>query len=407
MTATAGRSAVVVGAGITGLVTACRLAETGWQVTVIEARSGPGEGSSRGNAGQLLFDRIGAMGSPGFLRALPRTLTDRSQGIGALGLARPDRWGWTARFLRQCSSAAWRRNTARMLELARQSRDGFHGFRDRHAIDFDWRRPGKLVVQPSAEALAGAAANAAFEAQFGGRHEVVSAEDCLAREPALAGGSRAIAGAIYLPDAEVGDCHAFCAGLARVLVGLGGTLRYDTEVTGLRRSGGRVVAVDTPTGPVEADITVLATGPSVGRLLGGAFAGRKPVVGVRGVSLTFPAGPRPPDLSVTDAGGKFVVLRLGQRVRVAGIASFSDVARVLPGEIATLRDKARALMPEAADWGAAPDAWSGLRPQTPDDLPMIGKAGAENLYVNAGQGSLGWTFAFGSAERLLAAVAAG
>ena len=61
-------------------------------------------------------------------------------------------------------------------------------------------------------------------------------------------------------------------------------------------------------------------------------------------------------------------------------------------------------MPEAADYDAPPEAWSGQRPQTPDDLPMIGRAGAENLFVNAGHGSLGWTFAFGSAERLLTAI---
>jgi D-amino-acid dehydrogenase len=127
---------------------------------------------------------------------------------------------------------------------------------------------------------------------------------------------------------------------------------------------------------------------------------------VRGVSLTYPAGAAAPDLSVTDAGGKFVVLRLGDRLRVAGFAAFSDRLEVAPEEIALLRGKARALMPGAARYDDAPEAWAGLRPQTPDDLPMIGRAGAENLFVNAGQGSLGWTFAFGSAERLLQAVGA-
>ena len=406
-------TAVVVGAGIIGLTTACRLAESGYRVTVVEARDAVGAGSSRANAGQLLFDRVSAMGSPGFLKSLPATLADRRQGVGAWGLAAPARWPWTARFLRQCTGAAWRRNTEAMLALARTSQISFHGFTERHPVEFGWRRPGKLIVHPTEAALAAAARTAAFQAQFGGRHEVLTAAQCRAREPALGGGAAGFAGAIHLPDAELGDCRAFCEGLVTVLQDrLGGTVLTGTTVTGVLRSGDRVRALATDRGAIDGDLFVLATGAAAGAAAGamagerlaGRFAGRKPIAGVRGVSLTFPAGDAPPDLSVTDAGGKFVVLRLGDRVRAAGFAAFSDRLEVRDAEVALLTDKARALMPGAARWEAAPEVWAGLRPQTPDDLPMIGRAGAANLYVNAGQGSLGWTFAFGSAERLLAAV---
>ncbi|MFC2969719.1 FAD-dependent oxidoreductase [Acidimangrovimonas pyrenivorans] len=399
-----GLRAVVVGAGITGLTSACRLAESGYRVTVIEARDGPGDGSSHANAGQLLFDRVSAMGSPGFLKSLPKTLADRSQGVGALGLAAPGNWPWALAFLRQCSASAWRRNTRDMLELARLSKPAFHGFLDRHPLAFDWRRPGKLIVHPTEAALAAAARTADFQARFGGRHAVLTAEETLAREPALQGTARPIAGAIHLPDAELGDCRAFCAGLVGVLRDrLGGEVRFGTKATGLVRRNGLVQALATPQGDIPADLFVLATGRAAELLP--RFRGRKPLVGVRGVSLTYPAGPAAPELSVTDAGGKFVVLRLGDRVRVAGFAAFTDDTTPTDAECALLRDKGRSLMPGAAEYDAAPEAWAGLRPQTPDDLPMIGRAGADNLFVTAGQGSLGWTFAFGSAERLLQAVA--
>ena len=60
----------------------------------------------------------------------------------------------------------------------------------------------------------------------------------------------------------------------------------------------------------------------------------------------------------------------------------------------------------APQWQPPLDAlqpWAGLRPATPTGLPCIGRAGRwRNLYVNAGQGALGFTLAFGSAAVLAA-----
>ena len=401
------KTAVIVGAGIIGLTSACRLAENGYVVTVIERDSAPGNGSSKGNAGQLLFDRIGAMGSASFLRALPATLLDRSQGVRVHGLVHPSRWDWTRRFLRECTQQAWQRNTASLLELAHLSRDAMETFRTRHRMDFEWRKPGKLVTYATEKGLEAAARSAEFQGQFGGRHEILSPEDCFRLEPALRQTRRAIAGAVYLPDAEVGDCHKCCHELARILQDkLGGVIRYNTALTGLERNGGRVTGLRCGSEVIGGSVFVLATAGATGKLLRAAFAGKKPIVSVSGISLTYPVGTVPPDLSVTDTAGKFVLVRLGDRLRVTGMAVFSEKLSVQPADVQTLQHKARQLMPDAAAFKAAPDIWIGARPQTPDDLPMICQAGARNLFVNAGHGSLGWTLAFGSAERLLEAVRA-
>jgi D-amino-acid dehydrogenase len=394
--------AVVVGAGIVGLATACRLAESGYDVTVIERLGAPGAGSSRGNGGQLLFDRISAMGSPAFLRALPRSLFDRSQGLRVQGLAHPSRWPWAGRFLRESSEAGWQRNTAKMLALAHLSRQSFDAFRTRHEICFEWRRPGKLVTYATAQGVEAAAKAAAFQGQFGGRHEIVSRQECFNLEPALAHTSRPIAGAVYLPDAEVGDCHRCCGELARILqTKLGGKIIFNTTLTGLESASGRIVGLRCAERIIGGDLFVIATGMAAGSFLPRSFSGCKPIVSVLGLSLTYPVGTNPPNLSVTDASGRFVIARLGNRLRVAGGALFSDRLRIRVSDVQVLKSKAEALMPQAARFEAAPEPWIGGRPQTPDDLPMIGRAEFVNLFVNAGHGSLGWTLAFGSAERLL------
>lgn len=395
------KTAIVIGAGVVGLTSALRLAEAGYEVTVLERGSEVCDETSKANAGQLLYDRIGAMGSVGFLRGVPGAVFDPDQGMSLWGLANPVRWPWAMAFLRQCTGPRWQENTRRLLEIAGRSKLEMPMLQARYGVAFDWRKSGKLMVHPTEARLQVADQGLKFQAQFGGEHQMVDRAACLALEPALAGTTRPIAGGIYLPDASVGDCRKFGQQIAAVLTGqLGGVIKFGVEVTGLDKSGGHVIGAQTNQGQFEADLFVVASGQSAGALLRGPFEGKKRIIGVKGVSLTFPAGETPPDLSVTEAAGRFVVMRLGDRVRVTGYAIFSDSAEVKPAYVQALTAKAQSLMPKAARYDVTPEVWTGRRPQTPDDLPMIGQAGAQNLFVNAGHGSLGWTLALGSAAIL-------
>lgn len=397
-----GQTAVVVGAGIVGLTSALRLAEAGYAVTVLERNDTVCVGSSKANAGQLLYDRIGAMGSVGFLRGVPGAVFDADQGMSMIGLVNPARWPWALAFLRQCTSHRWRENTRQLLEIAARSKQEMPEFQTRYNLAFDWRKSGKLVVHPTEERLRAADQSLQFQAQFGGEHEVFDRAKCLEYEPALRGTTRPIAGGIYLPDASIGDCRMLGGEIANLLCEkLGGQVKCGVQVTGLVKRAGRVTAVQTNQGEITADLFVIASGKSANDLLRAKFAGKKRITPVKGLSLTFPVGEAAPDLSVTEAAGRFVVMRMGDRVRVTGYAIFSDGEQIKPAYIQALTDKAKSLMPKAARYDVAPEFWVGIRPQTPDDVPMIGNAGAQNLFVNAGHGSLGWTLALGSAAVLL------
>ncbi|MCF6233533.1 MAG: FAD-dependent oxidoreductase [Rhodobacteraceae bacterium] len=392
---------VVVGAGIIGLTSALYLAQAGFSVVVVEREPGPCENASKANAGQLLYDRIAAMAAPGFPASQAKALFQSDQGVHVSGLLHPGRWPWAGAFLRQCTTAAWQRNTSALLEIAHRSRSAMTTVTNRYALDFDWRKPGKLVLYSTAAGLADAHEKFEFQTRFGGRHEVLSAAECVTREPALKGTTREIAGGIYLPDAEVGDCRKFGIALASVLVDqLDVQINYGVEILELVRDKSRIQALRTRNGLINGDVFVLAAGKANANLAPGRFLGKKPITGIKGISLTFPLGDAAPDLSVTDTTGKFVVLRLGNRVRVAGYAMFSDDPEITQSHVEKLTEKARGLMPHAALFNETPDTWVGFRPTTPDDLPMIGRVHSENLFVNAGHGSLGWTLALGSAEIL-------
>jgi D-amino-acid dehydrogenase len=396
-----GKKVIIVGAGVVGLASAYRLANTGYEVTIVEQAAAPASGTSKGNAGQLLYNHISAMGSPGFLRTLPRTMFDRDGGVSVLGLIHPSKWPWGIAFLRQCTNKAWQQNTKSLIEIAHRSQKAMAEFTDKHDMDFSWRKPGKLLVHATAESLAAADETAQFQALMGGRHQVLDRAQCLEREPALEATSRQIAGAIYLPDAEIGDCHRFCQGLAAILTEkLNVRISYGVEITGLEQKNGRVTALTSRQGLIEGDIFVLATGRIASKLLPGRSSNIEPVTGVKGLSVTFPTGDDAPDMSVTDVAGKFVVMRQGDEVRVAGYAIFSDNLTINPDHVSRLIDKARALMPGAALYEQPSQIWAGLRPQTPSALPIIKQAAAKNLYINAGHGSTGWILSFGSAEIL-------
>ena len=396
------KEAIVIGAGIVGLTTACRLSEEGYSVTVVEQKSNPSEGTSKANAGQLIYN-ISAMSSPSFLRNLPKTLLSPSlTGVIATGLIHPNNWLWALSFMRQCTAKKWRKNTLELIKMAHSSRDALNEFRTRHEIEFNWRSDGKIYLHETEKDLAAAKLFAEFQRTNGGTHTVITKEECLEREDALIGTKRKIAGGTYLSDAAVGDCKLFCKNLADLLtVKFDGKIIYDVTAEKMLLKKGGVVGIETSLGTLEANLFIVCAGLVSNKLLPKDFVGKKSITGVKGISLTYPSGSHPPSLSVTDTAGKFVVARLGKQIRVAGYAIFSDNLSINQRHVALLASKAKSLMPNAALFDAKPEVWTGLRPQTPDDLPMIGKAGAENLFVNAGHGSNGWLLAFGSAEKLL------
>jgi D-amino-acid dehydrogenase len=397
-----GPKAVVVGAGIIGLTSALFLAQAGYRVVVVEREPSACAVTSQANAGQLLYDRIGAMASPGFLQSTVKNLFNRDHGVQISGLLHPGRWPWAGAFARQCTTTAWQRNTQELLAIARRSRDAMTRVTRMYSLDFDWRKPGKLLLYSTTAGLAAAGKTAEFQRRFGGDHHILNAAECVEREPALKGSGRNFVGGVFLPNAEVGDCSKFGTALADILINhLGVQIVYGVEVTELVRDTNTIRALRTPQGLIEGKIFVLATGGTTDHLLRARFSGKKPITGIKGITLTFPCAQGAPDLSITDTAGKFVVLRLGNQVRVAGYAMFSNDRTAPPQLVRQLADKARALMPEAAIYDHTPDVWVGFRPTTPDDLPMIGRMGPGNLYVNAGHGSLGWTLALGSAEILL------
>lgn len=395
---------VVVGAGIIGLTTAWHLQRDGWQVTVVD-RQFPGAGASGGNGAQLSYSYVQPLADPSIWRQLPKLLLAKDSPLKFRLQMDPRQWAWGLRFLAACQTNVSHATTAMLLNLAAESRVAFEEMLATEQLDCDFSSTGKLVLYPDAATFDSARRQLDLQRALGGQpQEALSAAQCADIEPALATYAPRTAGGIYTPTECAADCLKVCEGLYQRLQARG--VRFELGRTAQRwiRRGQTLSAVGTDAGEIAADAFVLAAGTSSARL-GGALGLDVPVYPLKGYSITLPVGSstdEAPRVNVTDIGRKVVFARLGDRLRVAGMAELVGENRtVLNERIASLLATTHDVFPQVNVTGeAAP--WAGLRPATPTGLPLVGRVSKapRNLMLNTGHGALGFTLAMGSAARV-------
>ena len=399
---------IVLGSGVIGVSTAFCLARAGAQVTVVDRLSGPALDTSFANAGQISPGYASPWAVPGLIwKALP-WLFQRHAPLAI----RPDgslwQWQWLARLLRECATDRYATNNGRMVRLAEYSRDCLRQWREQGLItssDYDGRQHGTLQVFRTTEQLRGASRDTAVLAQAGVPHTLLDVAGCVDQEPALARQAHLLQGGLLLPGDETGDCQRFTSHLARLATELGVHFLNEHEAQSLAHDGHRCTGVVLRSKhgedmlPADAVVVALAT---YSRALLQPLGLQVPVYPVKGYSLTASLmdEAQAPRSTVLDESFKVAVTRLGDRLRVGGMAELSGFDRTLrPHRRATLEKVVQDLFPDCADLTGG-NFWTGLRPMTPDGTPIVGPSGLDRLWLNTGHGTLGWTMACGSAELL-------
>lgn len=387
---------VIIGGGVVGLATAWVLIKSGHQVQILERNTEPGSATSFANGGQLSYRYVAPLAD----RGVPL------QGIKWMGKADSplnmrlqmsfQQWRWLLQFLRACNSQSNKINGDHILRLSLLSRQVMQSWRDDDNLaDFHWRRSGKLIVHRREYDFAKAAKG--INPQY---QHALSAGACLQLEPALKHISDSLQGGIYSPGDETADCHKFCLALLEKLNASGNfSLLTHCEVLHLNKRDQRISSLETSRGTITGDDFVVAAGNGSGPLLG-HLGVRVPLCALKGYSLTLPYPEQAgiaPDISVTDYGHKIVYARLGEQLRIAAMVDIGyDGDELRASRVQALKKIVADSFPELKGLDAA-EAWTGMRPSTPAGPPMLGRAGYQNLWMNLGQGSLGFTLAAGSA----------
>lgn len=399
---------VVLGAGIIGISTAWFLRQAGHEVEVIDRASGPARETSFANGGQISVSQSEPWAHPAtpwqVLKWLPRgdaPLLFRPR-------FEPQQWRWIAGFLGECRHRRHAANLKAMVALGRYSQQAFAELRQQISPSYAHRQQGILALLFNRREVRHAAHACRLLAAEGIRREVISVSEAVAREPALASIAPRMLAATWCQSDESGDVHRFSSQLAEACVAAGVTFRYQTRINALEPAGARIARVsitgaDGAYDSVSADAFVLALG-SHSPLLLQPLGLRLPVYPLKGYSATVPVldDSLAPQISITDESHKLVFSRLDNSLRIAGTAELSGYSSHLnPLRCEALLRRARTLFGDACDWQAA-RFWSGLRPATPGNVPLIGRYCFDNLWLNTGHGTLGWTEGPGSGRALAA-----
>jgi D-amino-acid dehydrogenase len=399
---------VVIGAGVVGTTTAWYLARQGHEVAVVERREGAGLETSFANGGQVSPCHAEPWANPTVIPKVMRWLgREDAPLLFRWNRWDPALWAWGMRFLRNCTPGRTAINTARTLRVAIYSRACLGELRAELGLDYDQRMLGILHVYRNGREFEHAGRAAGMMSRFGLERYPLSPARCVEIEPALSAVAHQLAGGILTPGDESGDAHKFTRQLAQRAAELGVGFHFNTEILGLVSQGGRVAGVTTAHGVLAADHVVLAAATS-SPVLARPMGLRLPVVPAKGYSITVPVGNHQgaPTVSITDDEHKMVFSRLGDRLRAAGTAEMTGFDLSLNAKrLAMVTRHAQGLFPDGGDFDQA-QGWTGLRPVTPDSVPILGATPVAGLWLNTGHGTLGWTMACGSG-RILADLISG
>lgn len=408
---------VVLGAGIIGVSTAWHLLQRGHEVTLVDRQPDAGLETSFGNAAQISVSYC----EPWANRAAPlkalKWLFDPEGPLKFRPQLDPAQWAWGLQFLAQCNDTAFERNVAQLVALGSYSHAALKNVVASTGLQYNRLTKGIAHYYTSQKSFDDAGSAAELMRRHGVNRKLVTKDELLRIEPALRGFADRIVGGTYTESDESGDCLAFTQQLAQRCRDQGMQSLMGHDIERLQASGGQISGVtvrDRSTGrsrALQADAYVVAAGSYTTALLRQVGV-RVPIYPGKGYSATLKLlkPEAASQVSLLDDQLKIAISRLGDRLRVAGTIELGGFDLSLDTPLARTRaamlvKRIEEVFPGVADTrlpeeGGDPQFWTGLRPATPTNIPLIGRTKVGKLWINAGHGTLGWTHGAGSGKAL-------
>jgi D-amino-acid dehydrogenase len=213
---------IVLGAGLLGVTSAYYLQQLGHDVTVIDRQATPAAETSFANGGQISVSHAEPWANPSAPLKVLQWLGKEDAPLLFRIRADMRQWLWGLQFLRECTPARTRHNIEQIVRLGTYSRDTLQQLRRDTGLSYDQRTQGILHFYTTQKEFDGALKPAEQMRALGCERQVISADEAVKIEPALAHIRPQLAGATYTAEDESGDANRFARELVALAAAAGG-----------------------------------------------------------------------------------------------------------------------------------------------------------------------------------------
>ncbi|MDA9621833.1 D-amino acid dehydrogenase [Gammaproteobacteria bacterium] len=410
------KKVAVIGAGIAGTTTAYALLKKGYNVTIIDSRRYPAMATSYANGGQLSASNAETWNTP------------KNVMNGIKWMFKPDapllfnpspeiqKYKWMMGFLWATLKGEHKKNTLETIDMAKKARETYFKIAEDEGIEFELLKKGILRFYDSEKEFKLDQAKKSWLDQEGMEWDTLTTEEVKELEPAFKNNANyeKIVGGIYTKSDASGDIHKFCTNLERVLVEkYSANLQLNTTVEYISRQKGELVLTMRKENEImndSFDNVVICAGVGT-QSFASRLGDKMNIYPVKGYSITIDLKDEiskscAPSVSLIDQPVKIVASRLGDRFRVAGTAELAGInTDIRQNRIRPLLDWVEKYFPNVSTETYTP--WAGLRPMTPNMMPITSESRMKGVFYHAGHGHLGWTLSAETANQVVAKIEAG
>ena len=397
---------IVLGAGVIGVTTAYFLAKAGHQVTVLEKNSSCAMSCSYANGGQLSYSHIEPWSSKTSLLSLTKAAILPSSFLGISNIFNGEFLSWSYEFLKNSSAKKNQQNSKNIFALSKHSKRTLENLlKEETDLKFDYKNAGILHFYRNQKKFNAAIKEAEIHNSFGCKAQILNPDECIKKEPTLVKlyDENKLAGGIFYEMDASGNSLIFTKSLEEICRKKYGVhFEYDAEVKNIFTNYKIITGINSSKGVFVADKYVSCFGAFGNNLLKGIGIDTK-IFPLKGYSLSIAADSEfiAPSLALTDPENKIVYSRMGDVFRVAGSVEIcGSKTSENKSLISFLKTTVRSSFSDFGNFNEV-SQWFGFRPFRPNSTPLICKVNKyQNLFLNSGHGSLGWTLSAGSADIL-------
>ena len=384
----------VIGAGVTGVTTAYKLINNGYNVTVFEKERYPGMDTSFANGGQLSASNAEVWTSKKTVIQGIKWIFKKDAPLLLNPKPSIHKLTWIVEFLSNISNH--KKNTIATAEMAIQSRKVLKGIINKENLKIDMEKKGILHLCNSKENFQhGLKVNKWLNEASLDRYPI-SVKEIKQIEPTI--NLKNIYAGFYTKSDMTGDIHLFTKQLALVCKRNGVSFNFESNVNNIKHINGKFKIFYTQNNTIKDENysgLVICAGvysKQLAKILGDKIN----IYPVKGYSITVMLNDKKsqysaPIVSLLDDESKIVTSRLGKnRFRIAGTAEFNGYNKDIRNDrVFPLIKWCNNLFPNVSTEHCIP--WAGLRPMTPSMMPKVGKGKLSGVFYNTGHGHLGWT----------------